>query len=137
MLIAAPVPSRGAVATSPSLTVETGPLANEFAGATVAGVLAVADGDGLAAEDADALAGEIDDALAEDEALADGEADALSEGLAVADSADWLIAVLCVPPEAAMTIPSVTPNATGMARGIAIRAARLRRVRRVRRRDTG
>jgi hypothetical protein len=39
--MAAPVPSTGAVATSPSWTVAIAPPANELAGGTVAGVLAL------------------------------------------------------------------------------------------------
>ncbi|MDQ2815755.1 MAG: hypothetical protein M3Z75_28890 [Actinomycetota bacterium] len=68
--------------------------------AATAGVLDVADGDGLAT------------------------AEALPDGAAEAPRADWSIFVV-VPPETAMTIPRVRPNAIGMARGTAIRAARL------------
>jgi hypothetical protein len=89
------------------LAVATGPLANEFAGGTVVVVGA------LGAGDADALAA----------------GDPLADGLAAAPSADWLMSVLC-DPETAITAPRVTPNATGMAIGIAIRAARLRPARR-------
>src|SRR5690242_16904589 len=96
MLMAAPVPSTGAVATSPSWNPAIVPLPNELAGATV-----VAAPDVLGA------------ALAE--ALADADADAV--GLALADAvgvppnrcrpnADWLIDVEC-DPETAMTIPRV------------------------------
>lgn len=99
-MITCPPPSTGAVATSPSLPVATGPLANEFAGATAA----------VPAE-ADALA----DGLADPDALADE------------PSADWLMFVRD-PPEFAMTAPRVIPRATGMATGRAIRAARFRRV---------
>jgi hypothetical protein len=55
-LMAAPVPSTGAAATSPSLKLATGPLAKEFAGATAAPVpvvlVAVALADALALADA-------------------------------------------------------------------------------------
>jgi len=103
-LIAAPVPSTGAVATSPSLNVAVGPLANELAGATVA----------AAAPFAAAGAEEL----------------ALADALGLAPNADCLIGVECELLETAMTIPRVRPNATGMARGTAIRAARLACVRR-------
>src|SRR6516225_5205468 len=69
-------------------------------------------------------------------ALADAAELALAVGLALAGAlglapnADCLIGVECELLETAMTIPRVRPNATGMARGTAIRAARLRRVRR-------
>ncbi len=64
MLMAAPVPSTGVVARSPSCVVATGPLANELAGGTVAPVpvvavevaLALALADGLAVPDAVGLA---------------------------------------------------------------------------------
>src|SRR6266851_386152 len=59
-------------------------------------------------------------------AAADGAAiaEALPEGLAEAPRADWSICVV-LPPETARMIPRVRPNAIGMARGTAIRAARL------------
>jgi hypothetical protein len=41
MLIAAPLPSTGRVARSPSFVVAMGPFANEFAGATVVVVVPV------------------------------------------------------------------------------------------------
>ncbi|HXT90630.1 MAG TPA: hypothetical protein VN714_15365 [Trebonia sp.] len=64
MLMAAPVPSTGVVATSPSCVVAIGPLANELAGGTAAPVpvvavevaLALALADGLAVPDAVGLA---------------------------------------------------------------------------------
>jgi hypothetical protein len=51
-------------------------------------------------------------------------AEALPDGLADAPRADWAICVV-LPPEIARMIPRVRPNATGMARGTARRAARL------------
>src|SRR5262245_40327113 len=51
-------------------------------------------------------------------------AGAVEGGLAVAPRADWLIFVV-LPPETARTIPRIRPNAIGMARGTAMRAARL------------
>ena len=51
-------------------------------------------------------------------------AEALADGLAEAPRADWSICVV-LPPETARMIPSVSPNAIGMARGTARRAARL------------
>src|SRR5262249_15429961 len=67
-------------------------------------------------------------AAAEEPALA--VALALADALGLAPNADCLIGLACELLETAMTIPRVRPNATGMARGTAIRAARLRRVRR-------
>jgi hypothetical protein len=64
-------------------------------------------------------------ALAVGDAAAAGAAEPLADGLAEAPRADWAMWVV-LPLEIAKTIPSVRPNATGMARGIAIRAARLR-----------
>jgi hypothetical protein len=52
-------------------------------------------------------------------------ADALALGLAVAPAADCWMVVLDGPPVNARTAPSVRPNAIGMARGTAMRAARL------------
>jgi hypothetical protein len=57
------------------------------------------------------------------EAEGDADGDALPDGVAAAPSADWLI-VAALFPETARTIPRVRPNAIGMARGTAIRAAR-------------
>ena len=51
-------------------------------------------------------------------------AEALADGLAESPAAVWAMCVV-LPPEAAMMIPRVRPNAIGMARGTAIRAARL------------
>src|SRR5215831_3101545 len=110
MLMASPAPSTGVVARPPSLNVATGPLANELAGATVV----------VAAPPAPAAAGVL--------ALAVGLA--LADALGFAPNADCLIGVECELLETAMTIPRVRPNATGMARGTAIRTARFRCVRR-------
>jgi len=82
-LIAAPVPSTGAVATSPSLKKAICPFANELAGATAAAAGAP---------------------VAAPEAEADAEAEAAAVGLVLADAlgvppnrcrpnADWLIDV--------------------------------------------
>jgi hypothetical protein len=71
MLIAAPVPSTGVVATSPSWVVATAPLSNELAGGTAA-ALPVALALALALGVADALA------VADPEAV--GVADALLVG---------------------------------------------------------
>src|ERR1700677_4592505 len=60
---------------------------------------------------------------------APAEAEPLTDGLAVAPRADWSIFVALLP-ETAITIPSVSPSAIGMARGTAIRAVRLCRIRR-------
>jgi hypothetical protein len=59
-------------------------------------------------------------------AVADGATEAEGEalGLAEAPRADWSIFV-ALPPDIARIIPSVRPNAIGMARGTAMRAARL------------
>ena len=73
--------------------------------------LALADGQGEAEALAAAAAGLPDTA-----GLADGEAHA--------PVADWLI-VVTGPPDTARMIPRVSPNAIGMARGTAMRAARL------------
>jgi hypothetical protein len=60
-------------------------------------------------------------------ALTDGDGVAPGEALAlaVAPAAVWLMAVLEGPPVNARTAPSVRPRAIGMARGTAMRAARL------------
>src|SRR5579872_884237 len=124
-LIAAPVPSTGLVATSPSWKNAVRPLALLGAGATAAAAtaappLALADGHGAALAAAAGLpetAGLA--ALAAFAAFA-----ALAEGEAHAPVADWLM-VLTGPPETARMIPRVSPNAIGMARGTAMRAARL------------
>jgi len=117
-LIAAPVPSTGLVARSPSGKNAVGPLAKVAAGATTAlvagSVLALADGHGDADADAEGLA--TGEALPDAAGLADGEAQP--------ETADWLI-VETGPPETARMIPRVRPNAIGMARGTAMRAARL------------
>src|SRR4051794_1488795 len=113
MLMAAPVPSTGVVATSPSGKRATAPLAKELAGATAAaepaaGALALAVGAGVPP--------------------VVGVADA--PGWRCRPKADWLIDVACPLFDTAMKIPRATPSATGMARGTATRAARLRWLRR-------
>ena len=80
------------------------------AAATAGSALELADGQGEA-EVLAAAAGLPDTA-----GLADGEAHA--------SVADWLM-VVTGPPETARMIPRVSPNAIGMARGTAMRAARL------------
>src|SRR6476646_5618090 len=107
--------------------------------ATVAAVVAGADAgaepdaaaDGQGAADAGADAGAL--ALAAGAgalALAAGAAPlALAAAVAQSPRADCAIVVV-LPPETARTIPSVRPSAIGMARGTAIRAARLFRRRR-------
>ena len=114
-LMAAPVPSTGFVATSPSCRNATCPLAKLGAGGTTAAAagspLEDAQGDGEAAGLAAA-------ALPDAAGLPDGEAHVVDP------AADWLI-VVGLPPETARTIPRVRPNAIGMARGTAMRAARL------------
>jgi len=100
------------VATSPIWAAAIAPLAKEFAGATAAAAALVP---AVVPVPVPALA----------DADADGLADAGADGLAVEPSADWLMFVLCDPPETAMTAPRATPNATGMAIGMAIFIARL------------
>jgi hypothetical protein len=68
MLMAAPVPSTGVVATSPSVLVAMAPLANELAGGTAAAVpvalaLALALGVAVALAEADPEAVGVADAL--------------------------------------------------------------------------
>ncbi len=103
--------------------------------ATVAAVVAGADaaaeadadGQGAAAAEADAGALALGAAaLALGAAALAAAAGALALAAAVAQSprADWAIVVV-LPPETAMMIPRVRPSAIGMARGTAIRAARL------------
>ena len=94
-------------------------------------------GQGAAAADAGALAaGALAAAAGAAGALAAGAAWlplAAGAALAAAESheprADWAI-VVELPPETARMIPRVRPSAIGMARGTAIRAARLFRRRR-------
>jgi hypothetical protein len=89
-----------------------------FAAATGAVAVALAE----AEPDADAVThGAVEAAGL---ALGPALAAALADGEAQSPSADWSI-VLTGPPETARTIPSVRPNAIGMARGTAMRAARL------------
>src|SRR5689334_556072 len=112
-LSALPAPSTGALARLPSCLKAVGPLALLAAGATAAAA-AVA-----VAPDADGHGAAL--ALA---ATAGALAAAEAEAEAQVPRADWAIWV--VPPlETARTMPRVRPSAIGMARGIAIRAARL------------
>ena len=106
-LSALPAPSTGALARLPSWRKAVWPLALLAAGATAAAAAAaVAEVAGVAA-------------------AAAGATEPLADGLAEAPRADWAMWVV-LPLEIARTIPSVRPNAIGMARGTAIRAARLR-----------
>jgi hypothetical protein len=117
VLMAAPVPSTGVVATSPSWAVAIAPLANESAGATVAVLvlaLALAVGLELAVPDAEA------DAVPD----ADADADAVGWCRPNAESDTWT-----GPLFTAMTTPIATPAATGTAIAVAIRARRLLRER--------
>ena len=103
-----------------------GPLAKVAAGGTAAAA-AVAAGAAAAA----AVAVGVADAMAAPEAATPEAADpeALADGLADAPMADcWIFETL--PPDIARMIPRVRPNAIGMARGTAIRTARLLRPRR-------
>src|SRR5579859_5228581 len=122
-LIAAPVPSTGLVARSPSRKNAVRPVAKLGAAGTaaVAPVPALALAVGQGAADALAAAAGLPEAagLAALAAFA-----ALAEGEAHAPVADWLM-VVTGPPETARMIPRVSPNAIGMARGTAMRAARL------------
>jgi hypothetical protein len=90
-------------------------LAKVAAGATATAgsALELADGQGEAETEAEALAAAA--GLPDTAGLADGEAHPV---------ADWLM-VVTGPPETARMIPRVSPNAIGMARGTAMRAARL------------
>jgi hypothetical protein len=103
------------VATSPSWRNAVCPLAKLAAGGTAAvaavPALPLADGQGEAEAEALATAAGLPDAAG----LADGEAHPV---------ADWLM-VVTGPPDTARMIPRVSPNAIGMARGTAMRAARL------------
>src|SRR6185369_10945651 len=91
----------------------------------------------VAAVVAGAEAGAEPDAAADGQGAADAGADAgalalaaaLAAAVAQSPRADCAIVVV-LPPETARTIPSVRPSAIGMARGTAIRAARLFRRRR-------
>src|SRR5580693_1801943 len=112
--MAAPVPSTGSVARPPSGKKAVGPLAKVAAGGTVA----VAAGAALAL----AVVHGATEVLAAAAGLPD--AAGLADGEVQSPSADWSI-VLTGPPETARTIPRVRPNAIGIARGTAMRAARL------------
>jgi hypothetical protein len=103
------------------------------AAATVAGADAAAepDADGQGAADAGALAAgalaPAAGALAAGALAGAADAGVLAGALAAAEAhprADCAIVVV-LPPETARMIPSVRPSAIGMARGTAIRAARL------------
>ena len=98
---------------------DDGQGAGEEAEAAGAGALA------LAAATAGALAAAAGALAATAGALA--LAAALAEAEAHVPRADWATVVALPPPEIAMTIPKVAPSATGMARGTAIRDARLLR----------
>jgi hypothetical protein len=92
-------------------------------------VLAVALGHGAADALADAEAGAAGLAGAAALAGAAGlagtaETDADAEGEAQLASADWLTFVAWFPPATAMTTPRIAANATGMARGTAMRPSR-------------
>jgi ABC-type Fe3+ transport system permease subunit len=104
--MAAPVPSTGFVATSPSWAAATAPLANELARATVVAL---------------ALALVLGLPLAVALALAMPDADAVGWWCwPNAESATWTDALFTM-----MTVPIATPAATGMAITVAIRARRL------------
>ena len=62
--------------------------------------------------------------------VAAADADALGEALACAPRAVWLMFAERPPPENAMTPPTTSASATGMARGTAMRTTRLRFLRR-------
>jgi hypothetical protein len=93
---------------------------SQFTWAAATGAVAVALAD--AEPDADAVTHGAVEAAAL--ALGPALAPTLAEGEAQSPSADWSI-VLTGPPETARTIPRVRPNAIGIARGTAMRAARL------------
>jgi len=113
-LMAAPVPSTGLVARSPSEKNAVRPLAKLGAGGTTAAATPAPElVDGQGAGDALAAAG-----------LPEPEAAGLADGEPQAPSDDWLM-VVTGPPETARMIPRVSPNAIGIARGTAMRAARL------------
>src|SRR6185437_8258228 len=108
MLMAAPVPSTGAVVTPPSWKRATAPLAKELAGATAA---------------PEPAAGALALALAVGAVVPPVVGVADAPGWRCRPKADWLIDVVCPLFDTAMKIPRVTPSATGMARGTATRAA--------------
>ena len=115
-LMAAPVPSTGLVARSPSGKNAVWPLAKLGAGGTTAAATPAPElADGQGAGDA------LDGAAA---GLPESEAAGLADGEPQAPSDDWLM-VVTGPPETARMIPRVSPNAIGIARGTAKRAARL------------
>src|SRR5690348_18183881 len=124
-LRALPAPSTGALARLPSCLKAVGPLALLGAGATAAAAaVAVALAAAGAAGEADVHGAGLALAATAGALAAGALAAAEAEAEAQVPRADWAIWV--APPfETARTMPRVRPSATGMARGIAIRAARL------------
>jgi hypothetical protein len=116
VLMAAPVPSTGTVATSPSCAAARVPPANEFAGGTVAVALAL----GLAPADAVPVAVAVAVAVAVPDAVAVGLADVVGWCRWNAESA-----TLTDPLWIATTTPTPTAAATGTATTAAMRARRL------------
>jgi hypothetical protein len=130
-LIAAPDAS---TAFDPAAPARPGGLMGGMAATVVPVAATVADADGQGAgEEAEAAgAGALALAAATAGALAAAAgalalAAALAEAEAHVPRADSATVVALPPPEIAMTIPKVAPSATGMARGTAIRDARLLR----------
>jgi hypothetical protein len=127
-LIAAPVPSTGAVATSPSWKAASAPPANELAGGTVVPVPVVVVVVGLALPVAVALV--VGLALVLALAVPDADADVGTDAVGVGNVLWWCLhhdalARLSDPPLIAATAPIVmTTAATGMAITAAIRARR-------------
>src|SRR5271165_369242 len=91
---------------------------------SVADAGAVADAGSVADAGAVADAGSVADAGAVAGSVAEAVAGSVAAGASQEPSADWLITENPCP-ETAKMIPRVRPNAIGMARGTAIRAARL------------
>src|SRR6516165_2369620 len=113
-LMAAPVPSTGLAARSPSEKNAVRPLAKLGAGGTTAAATPapeLVDGQGAGDALAAAAAG-----------LPEPEAAGLADGEPQAPSDDWLM-VVTGPPETARMIPRVSPNAIGIARGTTMRAS--------------
>jgi hypothetical protein len=125
-LMAAPVPSTGADATSPSWAVAIAPPANELAGATVVPAVVLVVGLALALAVALVVGLVVGLALAVALALAVIDADAVAVGNVL-----WwclqndALAMLSDPPLVAASAPIATPTATGMAIAAAMRARRL------------
>src|SRR5271165_843196 len=90
----------------------------------VADAGSVADAGAVAGSVAEAVAGSVAEAVAVAGAMVETSAAGLAAGASQEPSADWLITENPCP-ETAKMIPRVRPNAIGMARGTAIRAARL------------